>query len=65
MGSVFTAEPHSPAKRAHFSWLVCSRCGLIYLNNALTRFCVKHGCNHEENPDYKRQLATLGGQARR
>ena len=33
---------------------VCFRCGLMRLNNRITHWCDKHGCNHSDHPDYKR-----------
>ena len=39
-------EPHSPAsfgKRMRLPWQYCQICGLVYLNNELTRKAIKKG----------------------
>lgn len=35
---------------------VCFRCGLMSLNNKITHWCVKKGCNHQDHPDFNRVL---------
>lgn len=30
----------------------CGNCGLVYLNNDFTRWCVKRGCDYDEHPEY-------------
>jgi hypothetical protein len=50
-------EPHkfeNPKNR--FYKPVCFRCGLMKLNNKLTDWCVKQGCNHDEHPEYKQKV---------
>jgi len=34
---------------------ICSKCGLIRLNNQFTDWCVRHGCDYETAPGYKDQ----------
>lgn len=55
----FTMEPHSPVKTSLFSWPVCRKCSLIYLKNALTAWCVKHGCNYADHPSYRSKIRKL------
>lgn len=38
---------------------VCSRCGLLALNNPITEWCVGKGCNYEDHPQYKSKLKRL------
>jgi len=38
---------------------VCVRCGLMRLSNRITDWCVKHGCNHDDHPDYLNKLKEL------
>jgi len=38
---------------------VCSRCGLMRLNNPITHWCVRKGCNYDEHPDYEKTLKRL------
>jgi hypothetical protein len=33
---------------------MCSRCGLMRLNNKFTDWAVKKGCNNDDHPDYAR-----------
>ena len=56
-------EPHSPKPApsgSKLSWRVCSGCGLIYLNNALTKWCVDKGCGAKYHQDYERKVKELG-----
>ena len=45
-------EAHSPIKIKVIPWLFCKYCGLIFLNNELTKWCIKMGCNHEDHMQY-------------
>lgn len=45
-------EPHAFASRI-VSWPYCSYCGLVYLKNDFTAWCVKMGCNYKDHPQYK------------
>ena len=38
---------------------VCVRCGLMRLNNPITHWCVKYGCNHEVRSEYKKVVREL------
>lgn len=40
-------------------WLVCRKCGLIRLRNPLTDWCVKKGCNYNEDLNYKAVVKNL------
>lgn len=57
---VFKYEAHSPKKRKHVAWSVCSKCGLIYLNNDFTRFSIKNGCNSNDHPGYAKARENSG-----
>ena len=49
-------ESHSPEKISkRIPWLMCKYCGLIYLNNKFTKWCIKTGCMHELHNGYKLQ----------
>lgn len=50
----YTFEPHKPIKRKQYSWPVCQWCGLLYLKNDITNWCIRKGCNASYHPDYKR-----------
>jgi hypothetical protein len=56
----YTMEHHAPVKLRSIPWLVCRKCGLVYLKNPFTAWCVKHGCNSEDHPSYARQRAMTG-----
>ena len=49
-------EGHSPQKLKGLPWLYCKFCGLMYLNNSITKWCIKMGCSHEYHYDYKKML---------
>jgi hypothetical protein len=57
----YTAQPHSFRALKGLGWPVCSSCGLVRLRNALTDWCVRNGCNHEDHPGYKSAVAKSGG----
>ena len=52
----FINESHNPVKLGKLPWLYCIKCGLIYLNNDISKWAIAKGCNHSEHPDYKRKL---------
>ena len=37
----------------------CTGCGLLRLHNALTEWCVRHGCDYEEHPLYAAKVREL------
>ena len=42
---VVGTRAHTPRKiLRRIPWLVCSRCGLVYLNNEATRRAIRAGC---------------------
>jgi len=52
----YSYERHTPIKLKGTPWLYCRFCGLLYLNNAITRWCVRMGCNCDYHKDFKRML---------
>jgi hypothetical protein len=56
----YTYEPHEPVKLKRWPWMICAGCGLLYLSNAFTSFCISKGCNHRDHPEYNR-YRKLGG----
>ena len=54
-------QPHKwrPLKAVGREW--CTRCGLVHLHNELTQWCVKHGCDYDEHPQYKSTIRRLTG----
>ncbi len=52
----FKYVPHHPYKLKNTSYIVCWGCGLLYLKNDITKFCIKNGCEHEKHPMYKKIL---------
>ena len=57
----YSMEAHSPKKVKVFSWEVCAYCGLVYLRNDFTRFCIKMGCNYKLHREYNNQRNMAGG----
>lgn len=52
----FVPQPHAFNRRVRcIPWVICSRCGLIKLNNPFTDWCARTGCNHDEHPEYQKQ----------
>ena len=50
----FKYEKHRPKKYIkRFPYAICVYCGLVYLKNPLTQFCIKFGCRHEDHPKFK------------
>lgn len=41
-------EPHQTHKYKRIPWLVCRKCGLVFLNNEPTKIAIKLGCNWSE-----------------
>lgn len=56
---VYSFESHSPVALKGTPWLYCKYCGLVYLRNKLTRWCIKSGCNNAYHKDYERMLKLL------
>ncbi len=52
-------EAHSFIKLKNAPWLYCKYCGLLRLNNSLTRWCVRMGCNNEYHNNYKQMVQKL------
>lgn len=38
---------------------ICVKCGLVYLKNALTQWCIEQGCNHMDHTNYQKKLIEL------
>ena len=56
----YSFESHKPRKLCKgIPWLYCPRCGLMYLKNQITRWCIKMGCDYEYHPQYKQMLKKL------
>ena len=52
----YTFESHKPIMIKRIPWPVCQYCGLVFLKNKMSRWCVKTGCNHSLHRDYKKQF---------
>jgi hypothetical protein len=51
----YSFEHHSPIPLKGNPFLYCRYCGLVYLKNEFTRWCIKKGCNHEYHPQFKQK----------
>jgi hypothetical protein len=58
---VYTYEPHSGAILRGTGRMRCRYCGLVYLNNVISKWCVKMGCNAALHPGHDRKLAESCG----
>ena len=47
---------HSFGPLASVGKLYCYKCGLVSLNNKISRWAVKYGCNYKDHPQYKKTL---------
>ena len=50
---------HSPIKSKSLPWLWCRRCGLVYLRNSITDWCIAKGCNYDDHTGYKSAVQRL------
>ena len=56
----YSLEPHRPTNIKGISWRICAYCGLIYLNNPLTKWSIEKGCNNKDYPGYKEIAKRIG-----
>lgn len=52
----YTFEPHHFVHVRFMSYPLCTKCGLVFLKNALTAWSVKKGCDARLHPDFKAQV---------
>lgn len=52
-------EPHHFVPMSRVGKKVCTKCGLVALNNEATEWCIKRGCNYEEAKGYTAAMARL------
>jgi len=52
----YSYERHEPVQLKGTPWLYCKFCGLLYLNNAITKWCIRMGCNSGYHSDFKKML---------
>ena len=55
----YTYEKHNSHKLPNLPWIYCKHCGLVFLNNAISKWCIRMGCNVEYHPDYNKMLNKL------
>jgi len=55
----YTFEAHNFIKLKNVPWVYCKYCGLLKLNNALTSWCVKMGCNNGDHPNHNNMVKKL------
>jgi hypothetical protein len=55
----YSFEPHKVKKLKGSPWLYCSYCGLLYLRNPITKWCIKMGCNNSYHKQFKFMLNKL------
>jgi hypothetical protein len=53
-------EPHRPVKWRPIPWMVCKLCGLVYLNNDLSRRAIRLGCDYHEHKGYQQACKNAG-----
>jgi len=55
----YVFEAHSPIKIKNIPWSFCKYCGLVFLNNQATKWCIKMGCHNSYHPQYKQTINKL------
>lgn len=55
----YTYEGHSYKPLKGVGKNMCKNCGLVILNNDITRWCVDKGCNYSDHSSYKSVLSKL------
>jgi hypothetical protein len=55
----YSYEPHAPVPLKGTHWVYCKYCGLVYLKNKMTRWCIKMGCNSDYHPQFKQVLERM------
>ena len=61
----YSFDPHRPTKLSKtIPWLWCPKCGLLYLKNPITKWCIKMGCDHHYRPQYEHMLKKLTSRRR-
>lgn len=58
---MYEYEVHNPVKIKGLPWLICNKCGLLYLRNRFTDWSIKKGCNSEDHPEYLSERRNTGG----
>lgn len=58
----YSTEAHSAIKLKNSPWLYCKYCGLLYLNNSATKWCIRMGCNYEYHNQYKLMMRRFSKQ---
>lgn len=48
----YSYEAHTPIPLKGTPWLYCRFCGLLYLKNQFTRWCIRMGCNNSIHPQF-------------
>lgn len=56
---IYSYEKHSPISLKGTPWLYCKYCGLLYLRNDITQWCIRMGCSYRYHPTYKRTIKRL------
>lgn len=57
----YTYQKHEATPVKFMPWLMCRKCGLVYLNNRFTKWCRTVGCDNEYHPDYEKMRKKLTG----
>lgn len=53
-------DPHEPRWHKGARKPVCRKCGLVYLDNALARWFIRHGCEADSHPEHRAAIRRLG-----
>lgn len=52
-------KEHSFKTNKHIGKKVCSGCGLVALNNPISKWCIQKGCNFDDHTQYTKKVKNL------
>lgn len=52
----YSYESHSTLNLKGTPYVYCRYCGLVFLKNELTRWCIRMGCNNKYHPLFKQMV---------
>lgn len=57
----YSYEKHAPVPLKGNPYLYCKYCGLVYLKNDFTKWCIRMGCNNSYHPLFNKMRNKLTG----
>jgi hypothetical protein len=57
----YAYQSHDAISVKFMPWLMCRKCGLVYLNNRFTQWAIQTGCDNEYHPQYEKMRKRFTG----